>query len=366
MSPKNGNGRPDHPSLIYFLTTRGGDALCKIGVTTNMASRLKQHQSAYPWEFAAAICGDMTQEQAVHLHFAEYRHKGLKETFHLGPKIRRYLDWLKTRSWAASELQEIARVYPYQARWPWDNRSGLEVVMGAQAALDVIAPEGRRPEFKVQQVGGETVIVTASPTRKLVSEGAARVLSTIRSDSDEWTTPPLYTQAAREVMGAIDLDPCSSPLANQLVKATTILTRQEDSRRHPWHGRVWLCPPWGNEKESFVSHLLDEWRQRHVTEAILALNAHATDTVWFEPLWAFPMCLTHHRPRFIGGQRGKGPEHVAPTTGIAFVYVGPNEARFMDVFSRFGPIVRAVRPASVPAAEFRKRLGADADWEVAE
>jgi hypothetical protein len=57
---------------------------------------------------------------------------------------------------------------------------------------------------------------------------------------EEWGTPQEYIDAARAVMGDIDLDPATHHEAQQRVRAETAYTRAEDGLAQPWHGRVWL------------------------------------------------------------------------------------------------------------------------------
>ena len=327
-------------SLVYFAASAQANTV-KIGFTTVQEKRWNQHRG-YGFKFYAAICGTRDNEQAIHRHFESYRVPDTEELFYRSGDVQEYLEWLGTRAWAACTADEIDEAYPHPGRWPWSPRH--------------IEREASQPWlFRRDLVPG---------LRKPLSR-SQRILATIRSDSDEWYTPPIYVEAARDVMGGIDLDPASCPLANQLVGATAIFTTADDGLNYEWHGRVWLNPPYGNQKDKFVEHCIAEFTSGRVSEAVMCLNAHAVDTVWFQSLWKYPICFTHHRVRFLGGKPGQGdPEDGAPTTGTAFVYLGKSPERFATTFSRFGPVVGVVQPASVPAEEFRKMQAAGADWST--
>ena len=86
--------------------------------------------------------------------------------------------------------------------------------------------------------------------------------------SDEWYTPPQYVNAARRVMGGIDLDPASCAPANEVVRASRFYTRKENGLLQPWYGRIWLNPPYGRAKggstsfqAEFIRKLLYEWQE---------------------------------------------------------------------------------------------------------
>ncbi len=169
------------------------------------------------------------------------------------------------------------------------------------------------------------------------------ILHTLTSHSNEWYTPSRYVDAAREVLGTIDLGPASNALANETVQAATFYDQRTDGLNKPWPGRVWLNPPYGraeaggSNQDIWSLRLIDQYHSGVTTEAILLVNA-AVDTAWFQRLFAFPVCFPDGRINFDtpdGATSGS-------THGSALVYLGPQRDCFIDVFGRFGAVVEKV------------------------
>lgn len=158
------------------------------------------------------------------------------------------------------------------------------------------------------------------------------------SESNEWYTPGEYIESVRAVMGGIDVDPASNPQANETVGAATYYTSETDGLAHEWPGRVWLNPPWGGQQSEFVARLVQQFSDGITTEAVVLVNAHATETTWFAPLWDHVMCFTDHRINFYG-TAGIGSTH-----GSVFVYLGQNRDAFVREFARWGYTVERVWP----------------------
>jgi len=195
------------------------------------------------------------------------------------------------------------------------------------------------PDISAQAMAGDL------PSRKDVIEAAKdpqkfyethQLIS--QSNSNEWYTPAEYVEAARRVMGSIDTDPATNPTAQLWIKAGTHYTQDNDGLQHAWYGNVWMNPPWGQLTGKFVGHLADELAMGRIAQAIVLVNAHATDTSWFTPLWEGLLCFTDHRIDY------KSPEETKSTSthGSVFVYFGPNKATFCREFARWGTIVERV------------------------
>jgi phage N-6-adenine-methyltransferase len=181
--------------------------------------------------------------------------------------------------------------------------------------------------------------LTADKVRSAV-EGRLRLEQQIgmvtASDTFEWYTPAVYVDAARQVLGGIDLDPASSAEANATVKAASYYDAETDGLARSWRGRVWLNPPYSGLAGRFVGKLLDEYAAGRVTAAVLLLNGYRFDAAWFQPLWDGVLCFTDHRIKFTSPLRDSSPNG---TTASVFVYVGPDRARFARAFSEFGHVV---------------------------
>lgn len=75
----------------------------------------------------------------------------------------------------------------------------------------------------------------------------------IKNTSDEWYTPPsIFTK-----LGHFDLDPCAATQPFWKI-ADTNYTASDDGLSQPWHGRIWLNPPYSRPLlERFVEKLAD-------------------------------------------------------------------------------------------------------------
>lgn len=187
-----------------------------------------------------------------------------------------------------------------------------------------------------------------------------------KKKSNEWYTPAKYIEAARTVMGGIDLDPASCDVANLTVKATRYYTQDDDGLSKLWYGNVYCNPPFTTQARNkgglfksgmglFCAKLIQEYQCGNVQQAIL-LTMPNTQTRWFQPLWNYPICFTGHSLKFEGPRRFPDKRNQA-MFGTIFVYLGPNEAKFVEIFSQFGRIAKAID--TPPAKPTMREL-----WEV--
>ena len=157
----------------------------------------------------------------------------------------------------------------------------------------------------------------------------------------EYYTPADIVEAARRVMGAIDLDPASSPAANATIRATTFFTEADDGLARPWFGRVWMNHPFGrNLNRPWVAKLVTEYRAGRVSQACCITFA-ATSEVWFQPLFVFPLCFISPRTNYLlpDGSIKKGV-----TKGSVVAYLGDQVGDFATHFGRLG---RVMEPSKV-------------------
>ena len=152
-------------------------------------------------------------------------------------------------------------------------------------------------------------------------------------------TPFGIINAARLVLGEIDLDPASCKMAQATVGAKTYYTEEENGLVKPWFGRVFLNPPYQHPLiEEFVDKLL---RERPNYEAAILLTNNNTDTAWFRKgaLASDLMCFTEGRINFYTEEI----EKTQPTNGQAFFYFGEKTERFTEIFSQQGLVMKVIK-----------------------
>jgi phage N-6-adenine-methyltransferase len=256
----------------------------------------------------------------------------------------RLKDWILLADAVDAEIEDQAEF----VRW-WN-----ETVTGARHNVNPTAENAERRFLGRPEAEAQTEITQqqVSRWRKSLRDAAKyreQMIAAARRKADlaaaanhraegtgenEWFTPAQYVEAARDVMGEIDLDPASHPIAQETVQAFSYYTAADDGLVQPWHGRVWLNPPYVQPLiAQFAAKMVDEVTARRVTQAIM-LTHNYTDTAWFHQAEAAAdlICFTRGRIKFVDIDG----DDCAPTQGQAFFYYGPHGDRFRDVFSQFG------------------------------
>ena len=177
----------------------------------------------------------------------------------------------------------------------------------------------------------------------------------------EWYTPPDLIERARRVLGAIDLDPASSDVAQRWNNAETYYQldlsaidfdkpRKDDAEltrdlsrfglarlatQPPWAGRVWLNPPFDNA-DTWVDRLDGEYLNGDVIAAILLVNS-APGYVWWENLWRRrPVCMLRERVCFY---QADGTTDGPAKKGTTIAYYGTDIDSFITHFGALGRII---------------------------
>lgn len=177
----------------------------------------------------------------------------------------------------------------------------------------------------------------AAYKKLMAMRGQSDVRGASGTGENEWYTPAEFIDRARRVLGGFDLDPASSEVANETVKAARIFSIQDSGLNHEWFGRVWMNPPYAQPHiADFIEKLASEYEAGRVTEAV-ALTHNYTDTQWFHRAAnaCSAICFTRGRIGFLS----PSGERAAPTQGQAFFYFGSRIKEFACVFSDVGFVV---------------------------
>jgi hypothetical protein len=151
----------------------------------------------------------------------------------------------------------------------------------------------------------------------------------------EYYTPIEIVNAARSVMGGIDLDPASSIIANQQIKALEFYTKEQNGLDKLWFGKVWMNHPFSRKNNPvWINKLVDSFNDGSVTQACCITYA-STSEGWLRPLMKYPQCFIYGRTHY---RLPDGTIKRGVTKGSVVTYLGPNISAFREVFRGIGAV----------------------------
>lgn len=193
--------------------------------------------------------------------------------------------------------------------------------------------------------------------------------------SVEHYTPPAIVDAARRVLGGdIDLDPASSKIANRIVRARKIFTKEQNGFTRQWEGRVFLNPPGGlcdqqgrmlpprqrgvkqppgtyegaqSSAAAWHDRLCEQIASGDVTDAVfIGFSVELVQTTQVESrspiLNADALCFPRERIRFVVLDPAGNVflPQTSPTHANVIAYYGPRPRHFRHEFRAFGKVVQ--------------------------
>ena len=300
-------------AAVYILHVVAADAsVIKIGWTgRNWEKRLADHGKqkfgiSFDVQPLCVIRGTRADESAIHNRFAQFAINGSKEEFRPEPPLLNWIRWLRNQYFA----------------WVPDDETCEPLEM-----LDQMPPD-----FWMPQEGRETE--PPEESRNLFHDFGPLLMPPREITIDDFYTSPTIIEPARAVLGSIDLDPASHPLANRVVDAKRFFTLAQNGLSMEWSGNVWLNPPF-SEWESWVKKIVREWGSGRINAMIVLCATRTLTAQYFHPIHenANAICIFRGRIAFWGGRATPTPDE-----GHAVFYFGQNRQKFADEFNRIGTV----------------------------
>lgn len=145
----------------------------------------------------------------------------------------------------------------------------------------------------------------------------------------DWYTPPaIFEQLGLE----FDLDPCAPVGGVPWIPTKKWYSAEDDGLAQPWHGRVWLNPPYGKHTPAWL-HKMHQHRNG------VALVFARTDCRWFHDYVAKAdaVLFMRGRVRFVDGLRKTGGGGAG--CGSMLVAWGPDNVAAIASMQNAGHVV---------------------------
>lgn len=296
---------------VYFLGAPN-HWFVKIGYTTDGLTKrrrkvendLKLANTGGSLCVLACLQAAYADEQALHRHFKSLLMTDVcsnaTEYFYPKPRLVDYIRWLRNHWFVATS--EDAYFLGCATSDQWFPCPGRTIPAPTQRSLfDEAEPWACLP---VPEITGD----------------------------DYYTSRKILT-AVHAVLGRIDLDPASHPVANREVRAERIYTNADNGLTLPWAGRVWLNPPF-SAWDTWAAKLDTEWRSGTISEMCVLACTRTITAKQFHPVvsQAAALCVFHGRIPFWGPHAG------ATNDGHCVFYFGSHVEKFERVFLELGTV----------------------------
>lgn len=166
-------------------------------------------------------------------------------------------------------------------------------------------------------------------------------------ETGEWYTDPESIRRVTACLRGIELDPCSSLAANQVVGADRIFTTKDNGLERLWNARTVFCnPPYVpfTSTIKWTGWMRQNYIDRNFESGILLVFAKIGYNWFNELLKNYPVAIPYERIAFLEPEtmspklddRGKP---VAAKHASAFVYFGRDLHAFQGNFADIGKVL---------------------------
>lgn len=167
----------------------------------------------------------------------------------------------------------------------------------------------------------------------------------ITPEDQEWYTPAYILDLVYSVIGIPDLDPCCNRYGSPNVVAKDYCRLPfRDGLTEPWHGNVFLNPPYGRGISTWIDKACSEYLTGN-TKEMIALVPVKCDTQWWAELTNTALCWCAIRGRVdFSNPAISTIEQTLRKTGTfasAVVLCTTEKAtlqKFLEIFNRIGDV----------------------------
>lgn len=181
---------------------------------------------------------------------------------------------------------------------------------------------------KVKQAEQAAEDSEATQREEDIETGDLDVLTS--QQTDEWSSPREVVEPLDAALGGFDLDPCSG--AEQSPFADATYTEDDDGLAQPWHGAVWVNPPY-SEMWEWTDKAIEEMAVGNA-ERVVFLCKGDSSTDWWQAAAQNATLVTtiDHRLSFGDGANS------APFASHILLF-GPTTDGLIETLTEFGTVL---------------------------